>query len=245
MATILVFQHSASTGPGRLGVTLRDHGFRLDIRRVDIRPEQGGHPVPQDLDGYQGVICLGGPQDPDEHHPWMLDELLRIHEAHKKGIPLLGVCLGCQMMARALGGEIDELDKPEIGFQPVTLNMTGQIEAILAGIPWTTRMFCHHGYGVTALPEGAVSLADSPRVKNQIIRFGPTSYGFQPHIEADRGLVDSIFALAPDLNSAAGVTADALGAEASQYYARSAEVMDRLAVNLAALLFPTRDLITV
>ncbi len=98
---IVVFQHADECRPGRLGLTLRDHGFRLDIRRVDR-----GDAIPPDFDNIDGVVSLGGPQYVTDSHAWIQRELDFLAKAHERGLPVVGICLGAQLIGKALGGEV-------------------------------------------------------------------------------------------------------------------------------------------
>src|SRR5690606_15590880 len=130
--------HSDIGGPGRLGRVFRDHGYKLDIRRVDLAEERGGAPIPPDLDDVEGVISLGGPQDVMAKEPWVAQEIEFLRTAHEAGLPVVGICLGCQLLARALGGEVDRAAKPERGFTRVVQTPAGNTDRVLAGVPWTT-----------------------------------------------------------------------------------------------------------
>ena len=238
MATILVFQHSSYGLPGRLGVTLRDHGFKLDIRRVDLSREQGGAPVPTDLDNIHGVVSLGGPQNVDEPHPWIKPERDLLKAAHDAELPVIGVCLGHQLLAQALGGTVEKMDVPEIGYETVTIGVPGQTDIMLAGIPWSSRHFLTHGYHVTKAPEGAKVMASSAKSPIQIFKAGVRTYGFQFHFEADRNIAEALTANSRSLLTGAGTSADEISKQADAHYNRFAVMADRLCVNLATYCFP-------
>jgi len=123
---IIVFQHDDRNAAGRLGLTLRDHGFKLDIRRL-----HRGDAVPPDFDEVEGVLSLGGKpnvDDPRDMHPWMDAELAFLREAHARALPVVGICLGHQLIAAALGGEVAKADKPEAGFVRVRLTPPAHIQ---------------------------------------------------------------------------------------------------------------------
>ncbi len=234
---IIVFQHHDIGVPGRLGVTLRDHAHRLDIRML-----HEGDSVPPDFDNVSGVISLGGPQsvgDPEDKAPWMARELEFLREAHERSIPVVGVCLGAQLVAAALGGEVSPMDQPEIGFHSVKLGPTGQTETLLAGISWDSMQFCHHGQEITKLPEGAVPLASSKRCKVQAFKVGMRTYGFQYHFEADQPIIRKLVNSARDDLHRAGYTEDEIDQQVENQYAAFARLADRLCVNIAANLLPT------
>lgn len=238
MANILVLQHSDFGGPGRLGATLRDHGFHLDIRRVD----DGSDPFPPDLDNIHGVVSLGGPQSANDSAAWIRQEMHLLREAHDAGLAVIGVCLGAQLLAKALGGSVERMESPEVGFEPVSLTIPGQTDTLLAGVPWTHHAFQAHQDRIIA-PEGAGVLASSERAPVQIFRMGLRTIGFQEHFEADRTLIDAVLGACGDVVEAGGKTIEQVREEAEAHYERFAVIADRMCVNLATLCFGYRDLL--
>ncbi|RMH10790.1 MAG: type 1 glutamine amidotransferase [Planctomycetota bacterium] len=245
MATIVVLQHSKHGGPGRIGMTLRDHGFRLDIRRVDLAPDAGGRAVPPDLDNVHGVLALGGPQNVDESHPWLDPEREFLARAHAAGLPVVGICLGAQLIAQALGGSVGPMDTPEAGFAPVDLLTPAQTDPLFSGIAWRSWQFHSHAYEVKELPPGAQLLASSQRCKVQAFKCGMRTLGIQYHPEYDRAMIESSHTNAQALFAGANVTIDELSRQADKYYPSFARLGDRLALNLATLCFPSRTLLAV
>jgi GMP synthase-like glutamine amidotransferase len=237
MATILVLQHS-KVGAGRLGATLRDHGFNLDIRKVAISVDQGGDPMPDSLTGYQGLLCLGGPASPDQNDDWILKEIELIKEAHAKDMPLIGICLGHQLIARALGGEVARMDKPEWGFEQVDLTNQGQIDSTLGGIPWSSPQFQSHAFEVSTPPPGATVLAISDKSGVQCFRAGQRTFGFQYHFESDGPMLEYFEATDQELMAEAGVNGSNFRAQAVEHYDMFARVADRLCINLVTFAFP-------
>ncbi|MBX3365057.1 MAG: type 1 glutamine amidotransferase [Phycisphaeraceae bacterium] len=239
MANILVLQHSEKGRPGRIGRALRDHGFRLDIRRPDR-----ADPLPPDLDDIHGLLVLGGPQNVDEGHDWMRTEKSLIAQAHAAELPVVGICLGCQLIAEALGGEVARMPQPEQGFAPVTLTIAGQTEPLLAGVPWTHHQFQSHAYGVTRLPAEAVLLMSSSASPVQAFRVGLRTCAFQFHFEVDRAMVEA-FSADDDFNARAGVDRAALARQAEEHYDRFAVIADRIVENLLTYTFPATTLLRV
>lgn len=242
MAVLLVLKHTAHEGPGRLGATLRDHAFKLDTRRVDLGIEAGGDPIPPDMDGYAGLITLGGPQDPTEDLPFIDDELKLIREAHERELPIIGICLGHQLVARALGGELGKMDAPEFGLHDVSLTFPGQTETILAGIPWEHPQFHTHRFEVTKAPPGATVLAGNARCKVQAFRAGVRTFGFQYHFEWDKPFMLGLMESERDLMGEAGLTEDALQEQLAERYGRYVRHAERLCVNLTTLSFNFNEL---
>ena len=153
-------------------MTLRDHAFKLDPRRVDLPGEEGGDPLPPDLDDVHGLLVLGGPQSVDQNLPWMAREQELIREAHDRGLPVVGICLGAQMIAAALGGTVTRMETPEVGYKRVRVLPPGQTETILAGVPWESQLYLSHGDEISELPPGAQLLASSEACKVQVFRAG-------------------------------------------------------------------------
>lgn len=238
---IIVFQHGEG-GPGRLGLTLRDHGFKLDVRRLDLPPEAGGKPVPPDFDNVEGVVSLGGKQDVTEEdfakYPWLAAEAAYLREAHERQLPVVGICLGAQLIAHALGGKVARMAKPELGFHPLSLNPLGQTETILAGIAWESPQFQSHFYEVAELPPGATVLGSSALCRNQVFRAGIRTYGFQYHFECDRAGIEQMMATHADGLAQAGLSAADLAAQCDAHYGQFARLGDRLCVNIASYAFP-------
>lgn len=237
---IIVFQHHEIGRPGRLGATLRDHGLPLDVRLLFA-----GASVPADLDGVEGVVSLGGPQnvgDPPGSAPWMQAEMEFLAAAHERALPIVGVCLGAQLLAAALGGEVAPMEQPEVGFQTVNLTGSGQTETMLAGVAWSSPQFCHHGREITKTPAGAVVLASSKQCRVQAFRIGMRSYGFQFHLEADQRMIRELSAEAKDDLHRAGYTEDEIEQQIQAKHPEFARLADRICVNVAAFLMPTARL---
>ncbi|MEX2219445.1 MAG: type 1 glutamine amidotransferase [Phycisphaerales bacterium] len=245
---IIVFQHSTLCGPGRLGATLRDHGFQLDIRRPDLH---GAAAIPPDLDNVHGVVSLGGPQNVGESHPWMEPELAFLRRAHAAQLPIIGVCLGSQLAAHALGGKVGPMGeggggggggagsaKIEAGFTKLSINPAGQIEPMLAGLLWDSMQFQLHGQEVKALPPDAANFAGSAACKTQAWRAGLRTFGFQHHFECDRPMIDMLVKDSEEWLRPHGVTVSDIAAQADRHYPEFARLADRLCVNLATFLFP-------
>lgn len=232
--SIIVFQHSEQGSPGRLGLTLRDHGFRLDIRKLYIT--RGGG-VPSDFDNVHGIISLGGEMNVGDAHPWMDDEIAFIKAAHERQLPVIGICLGAQLIAAALGGEVAPMEKPEVGFHCVSLNPNGQTEPMLGGIAWESPAMCTHGQEVTKLPLGATLLGSSKMCKNHVYKVGLRTIAFQSHPECDRAMVEAYWK-GDALAASAGVGETELKQQTEKHYAEYVRLADRLCVNIAHLAFP-------
>jgi GMP synthase-like glutamine amidotransferase len=233
---IIVLQHDSFGGPGRLGMTLRDHAFDLDIRRLWLPPEEGGG-VPTDFDEVEGVVSLGGLANVGEDHPWMAGETAYLREAHERQLPVVGVCLGHQILADALGGRIDRMAEPEWGFHEIAINPMGQVSAVLSGVQWNHHQVCSHNDEVAETPPGAVVTASSARCKVQAFRAGLRTYGFQFHFERDGDGIDDMARRHGEDLEEAGLTAADLTGQAKTHYDTYARLSNRLCVNLVTYVF--------
>ncbi len=211
---------------------MRDDGHRLDV----YQPYEG-QDLPPDLDGVDGLIAMGGPQNVDQQdkYPYLTREIELIRQAHQSNIPVLGICLGAQLIAAALGGEVAAMGEQEIGWRPVTLGFPGTTDPILAGVPWQVVQFHCHGQHVAKLPPGATPLASSQQCKVQAFRVGLRTYAFQYHFEWSRADLEMICGrqLSPE-----GVDTRPILEQGPTYYPRYRQFGDRVASNLSLLLFP-------
>src|SRR5690606_9295573 len=115
-----------------------------------------------------------------DQHPWMAGEMALLKAAYEAEIPIVGICLGCQLLAAALGGEVGPMDAgPEIGWHTVQLGFPGTIDPLHNGVPWKTTQFHAHGQEIKKLPAGAVPLAGSKACKMQAWKAGYRTCGFQ------------------------------------------------------------------
>lgn len=230
---ILIIQHHALYTPGQIAHTLRDHGFQLAALRADL-----DQPLPSNLDNIEGVITLGGTQQVSEGHAFIAREQAFLKMVHEASLPLIGIGLGAQLIATALGGTTSMMEHPEAGFVPIDITAAAQTEPILAGVPWHTAQFTRHAAQIDTLPAGSLLLASSKRCKNQAFRIGMRTYGFQYHPECDRAMIDAIIGDARTMLHASGVTTEEFARDAEQEYDRYRRVNDRLLLNLINFAIP-------
>jgi GMP synthase (glutamine-hydrolysing) len=186
MRKLLVFQHVPYEILGTLDPLLRSSGFR--IRYVNFGRHPHAHPS---LDGYQGLVILGGPMNVDEadRHPHLTTEMRLVETALERGIPVLGICLGAQLIARTLGAEVKRNPVKEIGWYDVSITKEGRNDPLLSHLAETERIFQWHG-DKFEIPPGAVHLARSDACENQAFRLGTNVYGFQFHLEVDEPMIE-------------------------------------------------------
>lgn len=243
MATILILQHS-QFGPGRLGMTLRDHGLSLDIRRAD-RHAEASPTLPPDLDNIHGLVVLGGPQSVTQPPDWMEPEMALIRAAHAAELPVVGICLGHQLIARALGGTVETMDTPELGLCEVDVQVPGQTHAVLAGVPWCARLCQDHNDAVAEPPPGATVLMGSPLCKVQAFAIGLRTFGFQFHFESTRSMMLEMWSRSTDAMNKLGVGVEELKRQIDEHNDRSSIIANRLCLNLMTVALPAADLLAV
>jgi GMP synthase (glutamine-hydrolysing) len=183
---ILVFQHVPYEPLGTLDPLLKQAGFR--IRYVNFGRAPDSRPS---LDGYEALIILGGPMNSDqiESHPNLITEIGLIREAVDRKLSVLGICLGAQLLAKALGGAVSRNPTREIGWYDVELTDSGSDDPVLSEFAKVQQVFQWHEDGIE-LPPGAVHLATSGASAVQAFRHGEHVYGFQFHLEVDQSLIE-------------------------------------------------------
>ena len=182
-------QNGAEDGPGIFASALADAGVALDVVHV-----WRGEPMPgaEDYDGY----ALGGGEISvyqADTYPFLHAEQALVREARTLRRPLLGMCLGAQIMAAAFGGHVFANAEKEIGFYDVTFAGAAEEDALWNGQTATFQPAQWHGDTFT-LPAGAVLLASSAITLNQLFRVDDIHYGFQFHLEMDLPVITSMIA---------------------------------------------------
>ncbi|MDP9118118.1 MAG: type 1 glutamine amidotransferase [Actinomycetota bacterium] len=186
-ATVLVVQNATSDPPGRLADWLTLAGLTLDVRNA-----QAGDPLPVTLDGFEGLIVLGGEMRAadDDLAPWLPTVRALLHSAVEGEVPTLGVCLGGQLLALATGGSVGPNPRgPEYGSQLVAKRAAAAADPLFGALPITPDVIQWHVDAVTKLPPGAIHLASSPLCENQAYRIGRLAWGIQFHIETTPALL--------------------------------------------------------
>ena len=184
---VLVLQHEWNDGPGYLGDALTQRGAALDVVRLDQQET-----IP-DLVPYDMLLIMGGEMNvyAEEEHPWLIDEALIIRQAVEADKAVLGVCLGGQLLAKALGAKVHVGAVHEIGLVPLTLTEQGQHDPFFAGLAALETVEWHDD--TFDIPDGAVRLASSAGCANQAFRYGRHAYGLQFHPEVSPEMLLSWF----------------------------------------------------
>lgn len=216
---ILVLQHASVEHPGVFRRFLDEDGHRSDTVNLQL-----GEALPP-IERYDGLWVMGGPMDvwQEQEHPWLPAEKAFIREAVEgRGVPYLGLCLGHQLLADALGGSVGPAATPEIGVMDVQLTEEGASGVLFDGLPARIPCLQWHSAEVRTMPAGATCLATSPACAVQAMKWGTRAYSAQFHIEMDADTVAS-WAGIPEYS-------------ASLESAMGAGALERLAADVAARL---------
>jgi len=198
MTDVLVLQHAAPEGPAGIGDALRRRGVGMRRIRVDE-----GAGVPASLDGVAGLVVMGGPMSAYDPLPHIKAELLLIGRALEAELPILGVCLGSQLLAAALGARVYPSGRKEIGWHEVRLSEAAGRDALWRGVDPRFTAFHWHGDAFD-LPKGATSLASSSLTEQQAFLAGKNAYGLLFHLEVGEGEIrDMVRTFSGELAAAA------------------------------------------
>lgn len=182
---VLAFRHEPAEHLGWIGEALVSSGVAFDY--VDLLHNPSAH---VSLDGVAAMIFLGGSMSVNEDHAYLRRELGLIDQALAAGLPLLGICLGAQLLAKALGAEVYRNPVPELGWAPVWRTEAGHRDPLLCHLR-DPETVLHWHEETFDLPPGATWLAYSEACRHQAFRFGSNVYGFQFHLEATPEMVAS------------------------------------------------------
>lgn len=182
----LIIQHVKCEGPGLLEETLLGRGWSIDLRCMD----DPGAALPPDLEGYDSLVVLGGPMGAyeEEVYPYLYKVQNLIREAAAVSKPTLGICLGAQLVARALGAHVGPNRVKEIGWYPLELTPDGQESPLFAGLGAVFPVFQWHG-DTFDLPVGARLLARGESCVNQAFVYADCLWALQFHLEVTPSMV--------------------------------------------------------
>src|SRR5919199_1519265 len=188
MKPLLAVQHTPVETLGTLGGAL--HAVSIPIEYIRT---QEGEPVPETAEGLGGLVVLGGPMGvyETEQYPHLKEEIRLIQDALEREIPVLGVCLGSQLLARALGTEVRPTGAKELGWGEIKTTNEAFYDPLFGALGESFTAFHWHG-DAFELPEGATLLASSGQTPVQAFRFGEKAYGLLFHLEVDERLVQGM-----------------------------------------------------
>jgi GMP synthase-like glutamine amidotransferase len=176
MRPLTIFRHIACEGPGYLADVLERHAVPWRLVRVDE-----GEGIPDTLDDSSGLVFMGGPMSVNDPLPWIEQETKLIRMAQAANLPVLGHCLGGQLISKALGGTISANPVREIGWHSVRKCDTPAAASWLAGLPDETILFHWHGE-TFSLPEDAELILENDNCTHQAFALGNT-LALQCHVE--------------------------------------------------------------
>ena len=181
MKPVVIFRHVRIEGPGYLGDFLTEQGIPWQLICLDQ-----GEALPESIEAYSGMVLMGGPMSVNDDLPWIQPLLVLIRDAVQRDIPLLGHCLGGQLISKALGAEVSRNPVKEIGWGEVKLAPGDEARKWFGNLE---RFDAFHWHGETfALPQGAVHLLSSQYCRNQAYSIGK-HLAFQCHVEMTADMV--------------------------------------------------------
>ncbi len=184
---ILYLKHIDIEGPCTIGSFFELKGFQNKILELG-----SGGVFPQDLKNIEAVVILGGPMSvyEEDKHPYLKQEDVFIKEVLISQIPLLGICLGAQLIAKACGARINKAENKEIGWSKVSLTQEGQGDILFENVLESLDVFQWHE-DTFSIPANGTLLATSSHCAHQAFKVGPSAYGLQFHIEITEQSISS------------------------------------------------------
>jgi GMP synthase (glutamine-hydrolysing) len=232
-ASVLVLQHAAAESPGIIEEVLRARGVPIDVVHT-----QDGAPVPESIRGRLGLVVMGGPMGVYEQpcRPHLAAEIRLIRCALEAEIPTLGICLGSQLLAAALGAHVEPATR-EIGWYPVHLAEAAAKDPLWSGVESPFTPLHWHG-DAFELPPGAIPLASSERTDCQAFAYRERAYGFLFHLEVTESMVRAMAGAFPDELASAGVDPEDLVSRAVLAIPAARTIANRVFGRWADLLAP-------
>ena len=185
MRKVLVFQHVAHKILGTLNPALKERGLNIRYVNFERNPEEQ-----PSMQKYNGLIILGGHMGVYEADTYkhIKVEMQLIEEALKKNIPILGICLGAQLLAHVLGANVRKNKEKEVGWCDINLTEEGKKDSLLSHFSPVEKIFQLHG-DTFDIPQSAIQLASSEVCHGQAFKYGDKVYGLQFHLEADQAMI--------------------------------------------------------
>jgi len=196
------------------------------VLKSTLVPSDG---VPKDAGDF--VLIMGGPMSVNDSDPWIGEELSFVQSVMELDIPILGICFGAQLLAKALGSSVTPGPIFEIGMVPVRLTDGGKKDSIFSQLPNTFNVLQWHGEGLT-LPPGAVSLVASDHFPIQAFRAKDRAYGLLFHLEMDETGIQALCGECPEDVRKGGIPANAIHSQALPHLPTLHQFADRLIANL-------------
>ncbi len=184
MKPVAIFRHAPTEGPGYLATFLSEHDIPWQLIKIDA-----GALVPGDVESYSGLVFMGGPMSVNDNLPWIPKITKLIQLSIAKNIPVLGHCLGGQLMSKSLGGTIKANTVKEIGWGEVTISNNPIARDWFGATTKTFLSFHWHGETFT-IPPGATPILSSAYCENQAFAMGP-HLGMQCHVEMTSAMIKS------------------------------------------------------
>ena len=182
MQHILIFRHLANEGPGYFAEFLHRNGVAYKLIAIDK-----SEPVPESLENVAGLAFMGGPMSVNDPLLWVADEIRLIQQAFRQNLPMLGHCLGGQLISKALGGQVGPNPVKEIGWLPVQRTQDSGAQDWVSGLPETFEAFHWHGE-TFSIPSGATIILSSADCSHQGFVIGNT-LALQCHVEMTADMV--------------------------------------------------------
>ncbi len=182
---LYIIKHVEDEGPGRLGDFFHDLGWELPVTEL-----YRGDTLPEDVTSAAGAVILGGPMNvyEEEAYPFLTAEGDFIRTLIDAEIPLLGICLGAQLLAKACGARVVKAPQKELGWYEVELTREGRQDGLFRGIGHDLCVFQWHE-DTFLVPKGGSLLATADPCTNQAFKVGPSAYGLQFHVEVTPDMV--------------------------------------------------------
>jgi GMP synthase (glutamine-hydrolysing) len=215
MRNVIVLQHAESEGPGTLSDALAAPKLPVRVVRGDL-----GERIPSDLSSAAALIVMGGPMGVYEHtkYPFLRDELRLVEAAVKAHLPVVGICLGSQLLATALGANVRQGSRKEIGWYSVHLEPAASADTLFTDAPNRFEGFHWHG-DIFDLPYGAIRLAHSDLTECQAFRYG-SAHGILFHMEVTQASIAGMVQAFPAELAQAGESTESLASGTNRHLER-------------------------
>lgn len=217
-------QHVSFEGPGVFRQALEVRGYSV---KTILVPSEG---LPMDPGDF--LLIMGGPMSVNDPAPWIAEELQLVKTAMNKDIPVLGICFGSQLLAKALGGSVTPGPCFEIGMVPVMVTTAGSVDPVFSQEPSMFQVFQWHGEGIS-LPSEIPSLMASANFSLQAFRARERCYGLLFHPEMEEAAIQALCRECPEDVQKGGILPETIHAQAIPHLRILHQFADRLIEHLA------------